>query len=354
MTRAWKNRLLAVPTFHKILGANSAIVAVGAVLGTLLTARVATTQGIRLELVLGLALAGTVLSVGVNMAVLKAAFIPLQSLERVLDEVRRGNLTARASRTALRDPDIERMAETLNRTLDAVQSYSGQVKALSRQVLAAQEAERLRIARELHDQTAQALTYMLIRLKVAERANPPAEVKEALEELHQLTLKTLDDIRRLAVELRPTALDDLGLVAALQNHIKGYSQRLGVPVDFTATGLEERLPKDVEVVVYRVVQEALTNVAKYAEATHVAVSLHRQGPPEEGLSLAVKDNGRGFDRAALKQSGNRGLGLFGMEERVHLVGGRIQWDTAPGRGTEVRAWIPLEGGYAVDTGNDGD
>lgn len=350
MAKTWKDRLLALPTFYKILGANSAIVVVGAVLGTLLTARMAVTRGVRVELVAGLAIAGTILSVAVNMAVLRAAFAPLRSLERVLDEVRRGNLTARASRTALRDPDVEQMADTLNRMLDSVQSYSQQVKALSRQVLTAQEAERLRIARELHDDAAQALTYMLIRLKVAQRSDSPEEVRGTLEELHQLTLKTLDDIRRLALELRPAALDDLGLVAALETHVADYSKRVGIPVSFRVSGLEERLPREVEVVVYRVVQEALTNIAKYAHAAQVEVELARGA--EGGLRLSVKDDGKGFDLAALKNSRTRGLGLFGMEERVSLVGGRIQWNSAPGKGTEVLAWIPLGRGIASGTGAD--
>lgn len=340
MARTWRDKLLAVPTFYKILAANSAIVVFGAVVGTLLTARVVATHGVRLELVVGLAVAGTILSVVVNMTVLHAAFAPLRSLERVLEEVRRGNVTARASRTALRDPVIDRMAETLNRMLDAVQSYNRQVKALSRQVLAAQEAERLRIARELHDETAQALTYMLMQLKVAQRSESSQHVKDTLEELHQLTLKTLEDIRRLALELRPAALDDLGLVAALEAHIADYGKRLGIPVSFQTAGMEERLAREVEVVVYRVVQEALTNIAKYAKASQVEVELKRDAG--SGLSLRVKDDGKGFDLARLKNSRERGLGLFGMEERVSLVGGRIQWQSAPGQGTEVSVWIPTE------------
>lgn len=340
-TKGWKEKLLAVPTFYKILAANSAIVVLGAIAGTYITSQVLTNSAGRIELVLLFALAGLALSLPVNAIVLRAAFMPLSGLGKVLAEVRHGNMGARVGSAPLTDPEIDRMADTLNKILDAVQAYNQQVNALSRQVLAAQEAERLRIARELHDETAQALTYMLLRLNMAKRAESSASTQETLEELHGLTTETLEGIKRLAVELRPAALDDLGLVAALEAHVKDYSKRVGIPVSFQATGLDERLPGNVEIVVYRVAQEALTNAAKYSEARNIEVALHCE--PRSGLSLRVSDDGRGFDQEALKTSKNRGLGLFGMRERVHLVGGRIEWKTQPGHGTTVEARIPLSG-----------
>ncbi|MHB9144198.1 MAG: sensor histidine kinase [Symbiobacteriia bacterium] len=338
-TKRWKEKILAVPTFYKILAANSAIVVLGAVLGTYITGQVLTNGTGRVELVLLFALAGLALSLPVNAIVLRAAFLPLSGLGRVLDEVRGGNMGARVGSAPLTDPDIDRMADTLNKILDAVQSYNQQVNALSRQVLAAQEAERMRIARELHDETAQALTYMMLRLKMAERTESSATTQEMLGELHGLAAKTLEGIKRLAVELRPAALDDLGLAAALEAHVQDYSRRVGTPVSFETSGLEERLPENVEIVVYRVAQEALTNAAKYAAANHIEVKLRCEAG--KGLSLLVRDDGCGFDLEAARRSKTRGLGLFGMQERVHLVGGHIEWKSAPGKGTAVKAWIPL-------------
>lgn len=347
-TKDWKDRLLALPMFYKIFAANSAIVVVGAVFGTLITARVAGNTGASLALVLVFAMVGLLLSLTVNLLVLRAAFVPFDSLERVLDEVRHGNLAARVRRGTLSDPDIDRMADTLNQILDAVERYSQRVKDLSRQVLAAQEAERLRIARELHDDTAQSLTYMLLRMKVAERVDCAPAVQETLEELCQLATKTLEDIKRMAVELRPAALDENGLIAALEAHLREFQARVGTPVEFELDSLAERLPRDTEVVVYRVVQEALTNIAKYAAASRVEVKLHQER--DGGLSLLVRDNGKGFDVEAARNSRSRGLGLFGMQERVELVGGRIEWRSVRGQGTEVRAWIPLTPGKGGPVG----
>ncbi len=143
----------------------------------------------------------------------------------------------------------------------------------------------------------------------------------------------------MAVDLRPSALDDLGLVAALQWYTDDLARRTQIDVDFRATGLDTRLPDDVEVVVYRIIQEALTNVVKHANATHVEVSLAREGGI---VSASVIDNGRGFNLESIRRSDERGLGLFGMQERVGLVGGTFQIITKPGQGTRVAISIPLE------------
>jgi two-component system sensor histidine kinase UhpB len=288
----------------------------------------------------------------INAAVLTLALQPLHALERTVDRVAAGDLSARAQRVLFRDPDVERLGETLNTMLDVLQEHRGLLQKMSEQVLAAQEDERKRIARELHDETAQALTTLLVRLKILERARTATEMGRQIDELRELTAQTLEAVRKLAVELRPATLDDLGLLAALEAYAESYSSRIPVRVAFRADGFAQtnneredgRLPPQVELVLYRVVQEALTNVAKHANADNVRVELHRG---RDQVVAVVADDGQGFNVEEMMRSRERGLGLFGMQERLALVGGQLVIDSAPGRGTRVEARVPLHTGAGL-------
>jgi signal transduction histidine kinase len=200
-----------------------------------------------------------------------------------------------------------------------------------RRVVAGQEVERRRLARELHDETGQALTSILLGLRALEEANNDVEV----ENLRELVVATLQDVRRLAVQLRPKALDDFGLVPALERLVQTFSESSGIGVELEAQIGEERLPSDVETTVYRIVQEALTNVVKHAEATRVSILLVRR---DATVTAVVEDDGRGFD---LEAAGEDSLGLEGMRERVELHEGRMTVETAPGSGTTLRVEVPL-------------
>src|SRR5919202_6337143 len=171
-------------------------------------------------------------SVLINAIVLSLALQPLHALERTVDRVAAGDLSARAGPVLFRDPDVERLGETLNTMLDVLQDHRGLLQKMSEQVLAAQEDERKRIARELHDETAQGLATLLIRLKILERAKTAHEMRGQLDELRELTAETLEAVRKLAVELRPATLDDLGLVAALEAYTEAYGSRIPVCVAF--------------------------------------------------------------------------------------------------------------------------
>jgi signal transduction histidine kinase len=212
------------------------------------------------------------------------------------------------------------------------------------QVLAAQEAERKRIARELHDEAGQVLTALLVRLRAleADAALAPA-LAPRVADLRQLAKHLFDEVHRLAVELRPGALDQLGLVGALESMVREFGARAGVRAEFEASGLDgARLSGEVEIAVYRVVQEALSNVARHAAASRVAVAVERR---DGTLVAIVEDDGRGFDpdRAlADAPPGRPCLGLFGMQERIALVHGRLTIESAPGSGTTVFAEVPLD------------
>lgn len=333
-------RLLRVPIFFKVLLANSAIVVLGAVFGTLVTSEYAYRNSNEpyLGLMLVFGAVGLILSLIVNWIVLRAALSPLRLLTETVDKVSDGNFLARARKTRISDPEIDELTDTLNGMLDSVESHRQVVQRLSSQAITAQEEERKRIARELHDETAQSLTLLLVRLRIAERSRTVEEMRRGISEVRELTSRTLEEVRNLAVELRPSALDDLGLVPALHWHTKHYAETCGIKTDFEARGLDGRLPSDVELVLYRVVQEALTNIAKHSGASHATVLLEGG---ESGVSARIEDDGRGFAVEETLSSRERGLGLFGMQERLALVGGNLQIDSARGKGTRISVHVPL-------------
>jgi signal transduction histidine kinase len=199
-----------------------------------------------------------------------------------------------------------------------------------RRVVQAQELERRRLSRELHDETGQALTSILLGLRALEDA-PSAE---GFAELRQRIVETLQDVRRLAVELRPKALDDFGLVPAVER-LTETIRTDGLHVDLEAQLGPERLPPDVETTLYRIVQEALTNVVKHANARHVSILLVRK---PKSVTVVIEDDGRGLGPAA---NGEGGMGLLGMRERLDLVDGRLQVESTEGSGTTVVAEVRL-------------
>jgi signal transduction histidine kinase len=228
-----------------------------------------------------------------------------------------------------------RLAETFaSRAAVAVDLSQRVARDAFRRVVDAQELERRRLARELHDETGQALTSVLLGLRSLEDKGDD-ETQAVVAQVRALVVATLQDVRRLAVELRPKALDDFGLEAALERLTQTYSEQVGIPVDFQAAMGSERLPAEVETALYRIVQESLTNIVKHANADRVSVLLTRK----EGKALAViEDDGRGFDPDH-RRDGH--FGIEGMRERVALLDGRLTIETAPGAGTTLVAEVPV-------------
>ena len=213
---------------------------------------------------------------------------------------------------------------------------------LLEKVIHAQEEERKRIARELHDEASQALTALIISLESAEEALPDGlgQIKDRLASITGLTIQTLDEIKKIIIDLRPTLLDDLGLIPALRWYAKSHSERSGIKIGFHAEGFRQRLPAQMETVLFRVVQEAITNVTRHSQASFADVRLERNG---SAVTAVIEDDGVGFDLAETLdcQDNGRGLGLMGMKERIALLGGTLSIDSKPGQGARVSFQVPL-------------
>jgi two-component system sensor histidine kinase UhpB len=231
--------------------------------------------------------------------------------------------------------------EALHASQESLRRSNAQIQGLAGRLLTVQEAERSRIARELHDDISQQLATLSLTCSGLKRRLPPeaAEAQQAVIRLQQQTIALSEAIRHLSHELHPGVLQHAGLVAALQGDCAAFGRQHGIVVTFHAdTGLEE-IPADVALCLYRVAQEALRNMARHAGARQAEVALTRR---DDTLELRIADDGQGFDLAAARR--RSGLGLISIDERVRLVQGYVQIVTEPRRGTELRVRVPLHAG----------
>jgi two-component system, NarL family, sensor histidine kinase UhpB len=328
--------LLSIPIFYKVLIANSFIIFVGATGGTWLATHLNKSAYATPISLVGFIAAGWLISIALNFVVLQIAFRPLTHLGKVMQRVQKGERSLRAPLTGI-DSQADQLASAFNMVLEALDDASRQRAS---QIINAQEQERQRIARELHDETSQVLTSLLISLAVLEESIESPEARERIADTRALAHSTLRAIRTLSIDLRPSALDDLGLLPALRWYVKEYQKKCAIEVDFRSSGLKERLPAEMETALYRIVQECLTNTARHSNAKKVSVSLRETG---DAVNATIKDDGHGFDYDALiKNPGQeRGLGLAGMHERAVLLDGTLDISTEQGKGTTVKVSIPL-------------
>ena len=268
-----------------------------------------------------------------QLAATSGLFVPLVAREEAIGVILAHD--KRGSDPRFTDADL-RLAEQFGARAAIAVDLSHRVARDSlRRVVAGQELERQRLARELHDETGQALTSILLGLKAVEEARAPDEMQAAARSLRELVVATLQDVRRLAVELRPKALDDFGLVAALERLGNSFAEATGIRVELEASLGHERLPAEVETTLYRIVQEALTNIVKHARARSVSILVVRRGG---SVTAVVEDDGTGFDPDRVAADG---LGLLGMRERVALIDGRLTVESSAGTGTTLAAEVPL-------------
>jgi PAS domain S-box-containing protein len=247
-----------------------------------------------------------------------------------------------AQRKAAEDA-VRQSEQHQSQLLEQSRHLQQQLRQLSHRILHVQEEERKRISRELHDEVTQTLVGISVHLETLakEAAINPKGLKQKVARTQRLVEKSVEVVHRFARELRPTMLDDLGLIPALRSLMKTFMKETGIRAGLTAFEEVERLSAAKRTVLYRVAQEALHNVARHAHATKVEVSIQRL---PRALLMQIKDNGRSFDvESALKPKKNKRLGLIGMRERLEMVNGQFAIESAPGKGTTIQAQIPFVG-----------
>lgn len=337
---AWLRLILGVPLFYKILIANAAIVIAALLTGTALTANfIRSSPGSStFELVGTLIAVAVVVTVSVNAIILRVALSPLTHLGETARRVQEGELDARAPYSPVADRGINQLTWTFNRMLDSLANYRRRLREIAARALNAEEAERKRIARELHDETAQTLAALLIRLRVA-RAASDTEAREAmLDDVKAEISRALDGVRRFARGLRPIALEELGIVAAIESHTRMLQEAVGIEITIDAEPIAGLLTAEAELALYRIVQEALSNAVRHAGATRATVTIRRLS---DRVSAVIEDDGRGFSVEKAMAGPNGGLGLFGMQERAGYIGGHLEIHSRPGRGTRVEIEVPF-------------
>ena len=241
------------------------------------------------------------------------------------------------------DDEIKRLAESFNMMAKTLMEKMRQERKTLSQIIEAQENERRRISRELHDEIGQALYAIKFNLEMVDKDVPPttSALRGRLEEAKSLSSQTLTAMRQLSQDLRPTMLDDLGLVPTLRWYIQNFSNRLGICSNFETIGLEEKLSPQIETAFYRIVQEALNNIAKHAQADRVEISFVKR---DSRIYASIQDNGKGFDLDKVLHPGTpeRGLGIIGIQERISLLGGQMEIQSRPGFGTLISIEVPYE------------
>lgn len=279
------------------------------------------------------------LGIGAAWVLTRIIVRPIRELVRATAEVRHGNLTVRASRYA--DDELGQLTNAFNDMTKALEEKEAIRTHLIQQVISAQEKERARVAQELHDELGQSLTSVILGLKNLE-ARIPDQCAALCRELREVAGHTLEAAHDLAMTLRPSALRDLGLVAALEHHASCCRKRFGVTVDLATIGIDrfERLPEAIEVALYRIAQEALTNSVKHGSARSISIVLQRR---ESLIVATIEDDGAGFDSTNwhLRSLEQKRLGLLGMEERARALSGVLTVESRPSGGTTIYVELPL-------------
>lgn len=343
MSTRW-NRLSLV---YKVLIGNAVVIILGAIAGTYITQQLLEVSGI--ELALFFATAGIMLSLIINYLILRSVLRPIDTLQQMVERIDRGDTTVRADLQKIDDPQLQHFAQSLNTMLGRLAAHTrmieanrAQLRQMSAQVLSAQEDERKRIARELHDDTSGSLARILLNLEMCQASMPEGmyAARETIGATRALTEQTLENIRKMIFDLRPTLLDDLGLAAAIRWYAKNNLESAGIQVQLDLTnGLRGSLA--VETALFRIAQEAISNIVRHANAKRVTIQLNQTATH---WVFVVHDDGRGFDATPVfrdESLAEHHWGLFGVRERVELLDGTFRIESAAGKGTTLHVEIPV-------------
>jgi two-component system sensor histidine kinase UhpB len=311
-----------LPLFWRVFAVNAGLLTAIAVLLIVTPVTISTPIALAEAVVV---IAGLVFTIAVNAALLRRAFAPLADLADRMEMV---DLLRPGQRLQVpRNDEVGRVVASFNRMLDRLETER---RESGRRVLAAQEAERVGIARNLHDEVGQVLTGVLLQLNSIGEALPAH--RDELAQTREAVRRALDEVRQISSELRPEMLEHLGLVSALTELSRSFARVADVRIERDFAPALPKLAPEIELAVYRIAQESLTNIARHAGASRVTIALE---PGQESVVLRVADDGRGFGGAAVESGG-----LRSMRERALLVGGALAIKEAPEGGVEVRLEVP--------------
>lgn len=330
---AWVEAFLRAPLVTKIAGANAVIVVAALASAMGFIGNSAADRGVIVVMLVAL-----LWSLVVNVVLVVLALRPLGELETTAQRIWRGDLEARVPRSLLADRNMLRIGGTLNVLLDGLTSDRIKLRALAFQVLHAGDVERARIARELHDSSAQTLAGLLFELSALASLNQDSTLAERIERIRRMTAGVLDELKLLAHTVYPRILDDRGLVPALEHLARETEERTDTRVEVNAEDGATDVPKDYTSALYRVAQEAVNNAIRHGHPSRIMIHV---GARQGVARLEVVDDGAGFDVREAEER-RPGMGLFTMRERAALLGGGVEIHSTQALGTRVVLTVPLE------------
>lgn len=338
-----RQQLNRTPILYRIAVGNAFVIAIGAIGGTFITRQLAD-QAAEWWLILLFISIGTSLSVVINFWIIKNALRPLNQLSRLVIQVQNGQTHIDPQYLQPTDPDIYQLTATLDSLVRQLNARNLELRALSERAINSLEEEQRRIALTLHDDTGQALSMLIINLERLESLLPPDEDQliEKVIKSRELAQDSLASLRKIVYGLRPTILDDLGLIPAIRWYARTNLEEAGIRVELHTD--EDMSPISSHLIssIFRIAQEAINNIVRHSKATEVNISLHKLGTE---ILLEISDDGQGFDIVNVRDEALQlqHLGLLGIQERADLVGGDFKIYSKPGRGTKVQVSVPMTG-----------
>lgn len=331
---------LQISILDRVLIGNSVIIIFGAVAGTIFTRQMTLLGNARLILIFSTI--GILITLLVNRLIIQTALRPLHELGDAIELVHSGQIHIPDSLKNYQDPDIRRLVIALDSMLNRIANYTNQLQAISERAINAQEEERVRIARSLHDDTAQSISMLIIHLERLNNIIPPdrADIARYITDAQNVATRLLENLRKIIWDLRPSILDDLGLVSAIRWFARTNLEKAGVKVDLSVSNDITRLPPYLETMLFRITQETISNIIRHADASKVSIRLWIA---DEHIWLEIKDDGCGFDteKAVDEAIDRKQLGLLGIQERASLVHGEVKIESSKDVGTCVQVYIPL-------------
>jgi two-component system sensor histidine kinase UhpB len=341
MFRSLVTRLKRTPILYRIAIGNAVIIILGAILGTFLTSILTNISATLWHFIL-FASIGIVISLVLNFIIIQAALRPIRDLRQIVRRIQARQ--AEVAQLSLRDtdPDIYQLTLALNSLISQLEASNLQLRLLSERAITAQEDERKRIARSLHDDTGQSLSTLIINLERLEHHLPAenSEMQSRLQSIRQMAQESLECLRSIIYDLRPAILDDLGLLPAIRWYAQTNLEKSGIQVELNFPAESPDLPQPLTTTLFRITQEAVNNIIRHSQAKKASITL---GFQDSLITLQVRDDGFGFNPVQMSQEAVhlQHWGLVGIQERLELVGGKLAISSDPSQGTTLTVTVPL-------------